>query len=72
MVKIAIIREATKFNEYRDYVLGKFYKSYFGDEDKILNVELLASDVVYTVQDTKTKQIRKHSTVILKKEVYVK
>jgi len=71
MVKIAVIREARKFNEYRDKVLNKFYKNYFYNEDKILNVEILTHGIVYTVQASDTKEIRKHSTPILVKEVYL-
>ena len=69
MIKIKELREAIKFNEYRDYLIGKYNKTYFNTADLILNISL-DNGIEYTVMDTETKQIRKHNTRILKKDVY--
>lgn len=71
MIKIKEIREAKAFNEYRDYLLGKYNLTYFHTEDKIINVTL-GESIEYTVLDVKTGEVRKHSTKINKNEVYIK
>lgn len=70
MIKIREIREAKSFNEYRDYLISKYNKTYFNTIDLILNVEINETGIEYTVKDIKTGEIRKHNTPIKRNEVY--
>ncbi|MCK9433212.1 MAG: hypothetical protein M0R00_09675 [Candidatus Omnitrophica bacterium] len=71
MVKIKEIKEAKAFNDYRDYLIGKYYKTYFNTEDKILNV-ILNDSITYLVQDVISGEKRTHGTKIFWQEVYQK
>ena len=70
MIRIKEIREAKAFNEYRDYLIGKYHKTYFNTIDLILNVYPTDCGIEYTVRDIKTNELRKHNTFINKKGVY--
>lgn len=70
MIKIKEIREAQAFNDYRNYLIGKYNKTYFNTVDLILNVTQGDYGIEYTVKDLKSNIIRRHNTKILRKEVF--
>ena len=51
-------------NQYIDYAIGKYYKSYSGNLDKIISIKFINDSPHYTVQDVKSGEIRTHRTQV--------